>query len=112
MSHLQPTNLDELIPLFSEKTVKDGLVLGPFTVEGRFAPISAADLGEVMAVMLADPHLSQHFKALTQAHRDGLLAGTNDVVAKIIGRRLETIGEFVRKKKEKKKRKKRPQSFI
>ena len=43
------------------------------------------------------PFLSQHLDAATSEHRDGIFAGTNDVVERIAGRRPMTVAEFVEK---------------
>ena len=44
-----------------------------------------------------DSFAVQHFSAVAEMHRDGLMAGTNDVVEKIIGHKPMTVAEFVEK---------------
>ncbi|TCR83527.1 NmrA family NAD(P)-binding protein [Rhizobium sp. BK376] len=43
------------------------------------------------------PFLSQHIQAIAEMHREGLMAGTNNVVETITGRRPMTVAEFVEK---------------
>lgn len=43
------------------------------------------------------PFLSQHVQAIAEMHARGQMAGTNDVVKKITGRRPQTVAEFVEK---------------
>lgn len=43
------------------------------------------------------PFLAQHLTGVTYDHQNGMMAGTNDVVEKITGRRPMTLAEFVEK---------------
>lgn len=61
----------------------------------RYEPVSTNWLKEATSLDL--PYLDQHFGAVFGMHRDGHLSGTNDVFEKIIGRRPESIAEFVEK---------------
>ncbi|KAJ4865500.1 nmrA-like family domain-containing protein [Trichoderma breve] len=45
------------------------------------------------------PYLEQHFDAAGQMHRDGLMAGTNDLFEKIIGHPPQSTEEFVAQNK-------------
>jgi len=43
------------------------------------------------------PFLAQHIQAIAEMHHNGLMAGTNDLVEKITGRRPMTVAEFTEK---------------
>jgi uncharacterized protein YbjT (DUF2867 family) len=43
------------------------------------------------------PFFAQHIQAIGEMHHLGQMAGTNDIVEKIIGRRPESVEEFVKK---------------
>jgi NAD(P)H dehydrogenase (quinone) len=43
------------------------------------------------------PFLAQHLNAIAEMHHDGQMAGTNDVVERITGRKPQSVAEFVEK---------------
>ena len=149
VNHLQPTVFND-VTLLSRQSIKEGRFAAPFAPTSRFAPISAQDVGEVVAALIANPsdhtgqsyrlfgpvemtplemtdiihktlgremqydnvsgtkwvkdavgmdipYLQQHFEGITQMSRDGHLAGTNNLVEEIIGRRPESVVEFFEK---------------
>lgn len=64
--------------------------------EVRYEQISSEQWVQEFA-QAKTPFLVQHFSGVAEMHRDGLMAGTNDVVEKIIGRKPMTVDEFIEK---------------
>jgi NAD(P)H dehydrogenase (quinone) len=150
VTHLRPTAFNEWL-LYMRKGISAGHYRVPFGPAGKFAAISAEDLGAVIAEILASPEphagqtypllgpieltppqiaeivsqtlgkpvryeqitgaqwveevsgtpnvpfLVQHISAIAEMHAQGLMAGTNDVVEKITGRKPQSVAEFVEK---------------
>ncbi|KAH8817450.1 hypothetical protein F5884DRAFT_853865 [Xylogone sp. PMI_703] len=63
----------------------------------RYEQVSADDFIKSFAGGKSIPYLEQHFNGAAQMHHDGVLAGTNDSLEKIIGRRPESLVEFIEK---------------
>jgi NAD(P)H dehydrogenase (quinone) len=62
----------------------------------RYEKITGEQWGEEIAKAKI-PFLVQHIEAIAVMHRNGLMAGTNDNVEKITGRRPMTVAEFIEK---------------
>ncbi|KAH8820769.1 hypothetical protein F5884DRAFT_745114 [Xylogone sp. PMI_703] len=86
--HLQPTVFNEWL-LYMRSMIREGRYAVPFNTTGRFAPISAADQGAVIAAILADPsgHAGQTYRIF------GPVELTPPQIAEIVS---ETLGREVR----------------
>lgn len=62
----------------------------------RYEQVSAGDLIKSLTGQSL-PYLEQHFEAAAQMHHDGLLGGANDSIERIIGRRPESLTEYIEK---------------
>jgi uncharacterized protein YbjT (DUF2867 family) len=63
----------------------------------RYEHITGAQWVEEASKAPGNPFLIQHASAVAQMHALGQTAGTNDVVETIIGRKPQTVAEFVEK---------------
>jgi NAD(P)H dehydrogenase (quinone) len=149
LAHLHPTIFDEWL-LYMRKGISAGRYAVPFGTTGKFASVSALDLGRVIAAILTNPQghagqtyelfgpeelttlqiaeivsrtlgkpvqyaqvsgeqwikdirdadveipfLAQHVNAIAQQQQDGEMAGTNDVIERVTGRKPESVADFV-----------------
>jgi NAD(P)H dehydrogenase (quinone) len=63
----------------------------------RYEHITGAQWVEEASKAPGNPFLIQHASAVAEMHALGQTAGTNNVVEKIIGRKPQTVAEFVEK---------------
>jgi NAD(P)H dehydrogenase (quinone) len=63
----------------------------------RYVQITGAQWVEEATKVPGNPFLIQHASAVAEMHALGQTAGTNDVVETIIGRKPQTVAEFVEK---------------
>jgi NAD(P)H dehydrogenase (quinone) len=63
----------------------------------RYQRITGAQWVDEASKAPGNPFLTQHASAVAEMHARGQMAGTNDVVEKIIGRKPESVAEFVEK---------------
>jgi NAD(P)H dehydrogenase (quinone) len=60
----------------------------------RYEPVDIADFGRVLAAEGAKPFLIQHLSNVAQDYRDGIFAGTDNLVEVITGTPATTVEEF------------------
>jgi NAD(P)H dehydrogenase (quinone) len=63
----------------------------------RYEHITGAQWVDEASSAPGNPFLVQHISAIAEMHAQGQMAGTNDVVEKITGRKPQTVAEFVEK---------------
>jgi uncharacterized protein YbjT (DUF2867 family) len=69
--------------------------------EVRYKQISPEEwISDIYEGKQVIPFLAQHLKGIVFDHERGMMAGTNDVVEKISGRRPMTVAEFIEKHRE------------
>ena len=63
----------------------------------RYEQITGAQWVEEVSGTQDIPFLVQHISAIAEMHAQGQMAGTNEVVEKITGRKPQSVAEFVEK---------------
>lgn len=61
----------------------------------RYEPVDIASFAEMLRVQGYDEYFIQHISSVAQDYRDGVFAGTNDIVGDITGTPALTVEQFV-----------------